>query len=235
MAQALGYSLQDREGREILPGIQGLKDIDSIDDSNRCKSLDDIEIIALSDVNNPLTGPEGATKIFGAQKGVNPDQFEEEDQWLSHYDALLSNHFKKEIGIQAGAGAAGGLGAGLLAFCRAEIKNGINEILQLISLEQKMKTADLVITGEGKMDSQSLKGKGPVGIAKLAKACGCPTISVVGSYEEDIAQIYEEGIDVVIPIIHRPMALEEAIKSVESNVLMTGQLIARILKLKKRL
>lgn len=234
MAKALGYSFKDKFGHEISVGLKGLEEIYTIDDTERLKGIDNVEIIALTDVTNPLTGSEGATTIFGPQKGIPIDKIDKVDLSMKNYEKILSKYRNKEIGKVPGAGAAGGLGAGLVAFCNAEIRDGIKEILKLISLEDKIKESDLIITGEGKLDSQSLKGKVPIGIAKLAQEYDCPIIAVVGSFSKNLNMVYDAGIDAVISIIPRPMTLEEALNDVKENVINTGETIARLLFMKRK-
>lgn len=227
MAQALGVSFKDKEGNEISSGVNGIKDLVSIDISGISSLAEKVKIRLLSDVTNPLTGKNGTINVYGPQKGILPEQIQELDSYMVHYGSLLHQVIGEDIANQPGAGAAGGLGAGLLAFCGAEFNQGIDEILHLLKVEQKIQDASLVITGEGRMDSQSANGKAPVGIAKLAKKYEKPVIAVVGGCEGDLTPVYEAGIDLVLSVLNRPMPLEEAILQVEDNVVATGETAIR--------
>lgn len=234
MAQALGISFKDSAGREIPRGAIGLKDVVSIDASKKNPALEEVSIKILSDVTNPLTGANGATAVYGPQKGITPESVEEVDSWLKNYGEVIHAELGVSIADQPGAGAAGGLGAGLLAFFHTEMYQGIEHILELLAVEEKIRNASLVITGEGKMDAQSINGKAPIGIARLAKKYGVPVIAVVGSRDNDLAPVYAEGIDLVLSVINRPMTLSEAIGEVEENLITAGETAIRAFLLKER-
>lgn len=234
MAQALGISFKDSAGREIPRGAIGLKDVVSIDASKKNPALEEVSIKILSDVTNPLTGANGATAVYGPQKGITPESVEEVDSWLKNYGEVIQAELGVSIADQPGAGAAGGLGAGLLAFFHTEMYQGIEHILELLAVEEKIRNASLVITGEGKMDAQSINGKAPIGIARLAKKYGVPVIAVVGSRDNDLAPVYAEGIDLVLSVINRPMTLSEAIGEVEENLITAGETAIRAFLLKER-
>lgn len=234
MAQALGISFKDSAGKEIPRGAIGLKDVVSIDASKKNPALEEVSIKILSDVTNPLTGANGATAVYGPQKGITPESVEEVDSWLKNYGEVIQAELGVSIADQPGAGAAGGLGAGLLAFFHTEMYQGIEHILELLAVEEKIRNASLVITGEGKMDAQSINGKAPIGIARLAKKYGVPVIAVVGSRDNDLAPVYAEGIDLVLSVINRPMTLSEAIGEVEENLITAGETAIRAFLLKER-
>lgn len=223
MAQALGVSFTDSKGQEIGQGAAGLKDISSIDVSNIDWRIHDVKITVLSDVSNPLCGDNGASYIYGPQKGASDDDVIRLDGLLNHYGEKIEEILGINILEKEGSGAAGGLGAGLMVFCEAQLYSGIEKVLEILKFEDELKNADLVITGEGSLDSQSLNGKAPIGIAKLAKKYQLPVIAIVGSSDDYLTPIYEMGIDLVIDIINRPMSLSQAIKDVEILITNTGE------------
>ncbi len=218
MAQALGVKFLDAKGQALSGNAQNLKAIAQIDLTKMKVNPKTIEIIILSDVNNPLCGENGAAKVFGPQKGAKTNQIKMLDEGLQHYAEKLKEVYNRDFASIPGAGAAGGLGAGLMAFLNAALKSGIDEILQLIEIEPAIQTADLVITGEGRIDGQSLSGKAPIGIARIAKRYGVPAIAIVGSQSLDIEAVYQEGIAGVFDIINQPLTLERAIQQTPTLV-----------------
>ena len=223
MAQALGVKFLDAKGQALSGNAQNLKAIAQIDLTKMKVNPKTIEIIILSDVNNPLCGENGAAKVFGPQKGAKANQIKILDEGLQHYAEKLKEVYNRDFASIPGAGAAGGLGAGLMAFLNAALKSGIDEILQLIEIEPAIQTADLVITGEGRIDGQSLSGKAPIGIAKIAKRYRVPTIAIVGSQTLDIEAVYQEGIAGVFDIINQPLTLEQAIQQTPELVEATAK------------
>lgn len=234
MLQALGVKLLDRSGNEIGSGLEELKRLDRIDATHIDPRIHTSRFTILSDVTNPLTGNNGATAVFGPQKGVKASDVEPFDRILKMYAEIVEKNRGKRWSTLPGAGAAGGLGFGLLAFCDAEMTSGIEKVLNLIKLEVALPQADLVITGEGKMDGQSIQGKAPIGIAKLAKKYNLPVIAIVGGRDDDVSEIYKEGIDLIIDIVNRPMSLTEAILNVESLLIEAGETAYRAFKLNKK-
>jgi len=209
MVQALGVKLLDREGREIGFGGGELKKIFRIDTKYLDNRLSETKVLIASDVSNPLCGPKGAARIYGPQKGATPEIIEELDKSLAHFAKLIKRDLNKDIKDIPGAGAAGGLGAGLMAFLNAELRPGIEIIIDVVKLEQAIKDADLVITGEGKIDSQTIYGKAPIGVAKIAKKYNVPVIAVAAIIEENAQFFREYGIDFLIKISEPPMSLTE--------------------------
>ena len=223
MAQALGVKFLDAKGQALSGNAQNLKAIAQIDLTKMKVNPKTIEIIILSDVNNPLCGENGAAKVFGPQKGAKANQIKILDEGLQHYAEKLKEVYNRDFASIPGAGAAGGLGAGLMAFFNATSKSGIDEILQLIKIEPAIQTADLVITGEGRIDGQSLSGKAPIGIAKIAKRYRVPTIAIVGSQSLDIEAVYQAGIAGVFDIINQPLTLEQAIQQTPELIEATAK------------
>ena len=160
----------DKDGEEIPCGLIGLSELASIDCSNMTDRLDGVEVIALTDVTSPLTGPDGAVCVFGPQKGIPADKTQLFDAWMARYAEILNATVNRSVDAVPGSGAAGGLGAALVAFCGARIQRGIETLLDLIGLEDAMDGVDLVITGEGRMDSQSAFGKAPIGRGQARQA-----------------------------------------------------------------
>lgn len=228
MAQALGVKFLDGKDQALSGNAQNLKAIAQIDLTKMKVNPKTIEIIILSDVNNPLCGENGAAKVFGPQKGAKANQIKILDEGLQHYAEKLKEVYNRDFASIPGAGAAGGLGAGLMAFLNATSKSGIDEILQLIEIEPAIQTADLVITGEGRIDGQSLSGKAPIGIAKIAKRYNVPTIALVGSQSLDIEAVYQTGIAGVFDIINQPMTLEQAIQQTPKLVKATAKNVISI-------
>ena len=210
MAQALGISFLDCDGKEIGFGGGELERIVKIDMSAKEKWLDEADITVMNDVTNPLCGPYGASAVYGPQKGASQEQVQRLDRGLQH----LADLVRREIGIDMsempGAGAAGGLGGGLAAFAGAKLQSGIDTVLEMADFEQKLQWADLVITGEGMIDSQSAYGKVISGIAQKAKLCGVPVAAIAGGISESPEEVYKIGISSMEPVVCRPMDLEEA-------------------------
>ncbi len=223
MAKSLGVKFLDAKGELIPCGLIGLKDLARIDCSGLDPRVYECEFILLTDVTNPLVGENGALYVYGPQKGVDTDELEQLDLWMKSYAAMLEASTGVPVRDMPGAGAAGGLGAALAAFCRARVERGIEYVLDAIGLSEAIATADFVITGEGRMDAQSVNGKAPVGVARRAREHGKPVIAIVGSRAEDLDGIYDEGIDLVIPTAVAPMTLEECIAGTERLVPIAGE------------
>lgn len=222
LVTALGAKPLDKNNNPIRDGALGLEDVCEIDIFNLDKRLKSVEIFLLSDVTNPLCGKTGATYIYGPQKGIEVKDLELVDSWMKNYGKLLQELFKYDVSIVPGAGAAGGLGAALIAFANAKMNKGIEKILEMIDIETKMQKSDIVFTGEGKMDIQSKYGKAPIGIAKLAKKYNLPVVAIVGSVENSAIDNVSQEIDLILNIINEPMSLEKAMDNVESLVETTA-------------
>ncbi len=248
MLQALGARLVDGCGCNIAPGLAGLEQVASVDLAPALQALDGARIVVLSDVENPLVGRRGALAVFGGQKGLPTGDVEalgRYDVWMVGYGRLLdtaiaearaqgllrvpegARTFGSVLGVP-GAGAAGGLGAALLAL-GAELRSGVETVLDLIGFDEHVRDVDLVITGEGNMDEQSAAGKAPVGVARRAKRYGKPVVAVVGGRADNLDAVYGRGIDLVLPVCRKPMGLELALDPQEAttNLICAGEAAAR--------
>lgn len=248
MLQALGARLVDDRGCNIALGLTGLEHVASIDLAPALRALNGARVVVLSDVENPLVGRRGALAVFGGQKGLPTDDVEAlggYDDWMVGYGRLLdtaiaearaqgllrvpegARTFGSVLGVP-GAGAAGGLGAALLAL-GAELHSGVETVLDLIGFDERVRDVDLVITGEGNMDEQSAAGKAPVGVARRAKRYGKPVVAVVGGRADNLDAVYGQGIDLVLPICRKPMDLEQALDPQEAttNLICASEAVAR--------
>lgn len=248
MLQALGAHLVDECGCNIAPGLAGLEHVAGIDLAPALRVLNGTRVVVLSDVENPLVGRRGALAVFGGQKGLPTDDAEalrRYDSWMVGYGRLLdaaitgaraqgllrvpegARTFGSVLGVP-GAGAAGGLGAALLAL-GAELRSGVETVLDLIGFDERVRDVDLVITGEGNMDEQSAAGKAPVGVARRAKRYGKPVVAVVGGRADNLDAVYGQGVDLVLPVCRRPMPLDQALDPQEAttNLICAGEAAAR--------
>ncbi|MBS5058557.1 MAG: tRNA adenosine(34) deaminase TadA [Collinsella sp.] len=248
MLQALGAHLVDECGRNIAPGLAGLEHVTSIDLAPALRALSGARVVVLSDVENPLVGRRGALAVFGGQKGLPTDDaaaLSRYDSWMVGYGRLLdaaitgvraqgllrvpegARTFGSVLGVP-GAGAAGGLGAALLAL-GAELRSGVETVLDLVGFDERVRDVDLVITGEGNMDEQSAAGKAPVGVARRAKRCGKSVVAVVGGRADNLDVVYEQGVDLVLPVCRKPMDLDRAlgVQEATTNLICAGEAAAR--------
>lgn len=231
MIQRLGGKLLDAEGKQIPYGGVALSKLQTIDLLELDARLSDIEIEVACDVNNPLTGPGGASYIYGPQKGADEEQIKELDQNLKHFAEIIRKDLDIDIEKEPGAGAAGGVGGALLAFLGAELRSGGELITEWLALEDIIKDVDLVITGEGGINHQTVYGKTPVIVSKLAKKYQIPVIALAGSISEGYEKVYEHGIDVIFSVLSEVTDLKEALKTAPQNVERTAENIARTLKI----
>ena len=231
MVKALGGKFINKEGIELTEGGGALGELSSIDLTNFDKRISNCKIVAACDVTNKLTGENGASFVYGAQKGGSKEQLGFLDKNLQHYAAIIRNHLGIEIENINGAGAGGGMGAGLIAFLNAELKSGIDLILETLEIKKHIKNIDLIITGEGEIDKQTLQGKTILGIAALAKEYYVPVIAITGKIGDNIDEIYKLGITSIFSIVNKPMKLEEAINDVEYLIQSCIETIIRTIKL----
>ncbi len=210
MAQALGVRLLDGDGRELPRGGAALSGLQRIDPSGLDTRVRESRFLVACDVNNSLTGPEGASAIYGPQKGATPDMVERLDAALGHFAEVALRDLGADVNDIPGAGAAGGLGGGLIAFLGAELGTGVDIVLDVVGLDGQLEGADLVITGEGCLDHQTVYNKAPIGVASLAKARGIPVVAISGSLGERYREVHHHGIEAVAAITCYPMSIDEA-------------------------
>ncbi|PWW31960.1 glycerate kinase [Cytobacillus oceanisediminis] len=232
MVQALGGRLLDEAGHDIGPGGGSLSKLALVDLTELDTRLKDVHIEVACDVDNPLTGPRGASAIFGPQKGATPEMVELLDQNLAHFADVVEKELGRSFRNLEGAGAAGGLGASLLAFLNADLKRGIDIVLHAVNFEAEVQDADLVITGEGRIDSQTIYGKTPIGVAKAAKKYGVSVIGLAGSLSDDSHVVLEHGIDALFSIVpgviihseafeHAAVYMERSARNIAATIKMT--------------
>lgn len=212
MLQALGFGFLNARGDQVSFGAKGLSELETITDIHVMKELKECRFEIACDVTNPLCGEQGCSAVYGPQKGADLSLVKEMDQWLEHYALLAGNMVPKADPKQSGTGAAGGLGFAFLTFTNAVLKSGIKIVLEETQLETYIKEADLVITGEGRLDGQTAMGKAPIGVAELAKKYGKPVLAFAGCVTEDAAECNKYGIDAYFPILREVLTLEEAMK-----------------------
>lgn len=233
MVQSLGGKLLDEDGEQIPYGGASLDKLTTIDLSALDTRLKRTKIEVACDVNNPLTGLNGASYVYGPQKGADEEEVKELDQNLKHFSEVIHQGLGTNIENEPGAGAAGGVGGAMLAFLGAELRKGGELIVEMLGLEETIKTADLVITGEGEINHQTIFGKTPIVVAKTAEKYGIPVIALVGSISEGYKEVYENGIDAVFSILPEVTDLEEALNNAYRNVEQTARDVAAVLALSK--
>lgn len=231
MLQALGYEFLNQEGDPVGEGAKALSQIQIVQKKKDAISLEHCQIEVVCDVNNPLCGKNGATYIFGPQKGVKIEERETIDRAMSHFADVTESFLGVEQREIKGAGAAGGLGFALVAYLQATLRSGIDFVLEAVNLEEVLQGADLVVTGEGRLDYQTAMGKAPIGVAKLAKKHGIKVIAFAGSVTKDARICNEKGIDAYFPIIRGITTLEEATKkeNAKENLKATAEQVFRLL------
>jgi glycerate 2-kinase len=229
MARAMGARFTDENGHDLPPGGEYLGKLHKIELSGLPDKMP--EIMVACDVSNPLTGPSGASAVYGPQKGASPEMVRLLDRNLKHFARIIREQTGIDMETIPGAGAAGGLGGGLMAFCHAHLMSGFTLFAETIGLEKRIAETDLVITGEGCMDSQTLQGKAPFGVAMLAKKYRKPVIGVAGTLGSGYEELYKNGFDLLLSIISKPVLLEEALSKAPELLIATGFQIGKILKL----
>lgn len=232
MLQALGFSFTDKTGREVPFGAAGIKDIESINCRNALPELKECSFNIACDVNNPLCGERGCSAVYAKQKGANEEMIRNMDIWLSDFADKVKAFNPLSDKNRSGAGAAGGLGFAFLSFLKGRLISGIDLILEEIHIEEKVKEADFVITGEGRIDAQTLMGKAPGGIAAAAKKYGKTVIGLAGAVTKDAVLCNGKGIDAFFPVLRGVSTLEEALKkeNAYSNTADTAEQIFRLIK-----
>lgn len=231
MLAALGVRFINDKGEVIDPSGGTLHSIVAIDFSQMDPRLKGVKIEAACDVDNPLVGMQGASFVFGRQKGANVEMMKELDENLKHYANILKRYVSSDVSEIPGAGAAGGMGAAVISVLKGDLRKGIEIVLDYTNFDKHIEDADLIITGEGRIDEQTAYGKAPVGVAGRAKRFSVPVIAIGGSVSSDYSAVYEKGIDAVFSITTRPMTLEEAYRVAEENIEMTTKNIATVWKI----
>lgn len=230
MLQALGYGFLNKDGQQVPFGAIGLKELETITDTYVLPELAECEFKIACDVTNPLCGENGCSAVYGPQKGANPSMIMEMDKWLRYYAALAREKFPKADLNEPGTGAAGGLGFAFLTFTNAVLESGIKIVLEETKLEFYVKEADVVVTGEGRLDFQTAMGKAPVGVAGLAKKFDIPVLAFAGSVTKDATECNKNGIDAFFPILRGISTLEEAMKpeNAKQNLIDTAEQAFRL-------
>jgi len=228
VAQALGARLLDSEGRPIAFGGAALADLERIDIATMDPRLADCDILLACDVDNPLCGPNGASCVYGPQKGASQEMVAQLDSALAHYADIIERDLGINIRDVPGAGAAGGLGAGLMVFLKARLQPGVDVIIQATGLVEHLRDASLVFTGEGRIDSQTACGKTPVGVARKAKEFGLPVIAIAGEIGDGYQVVYEQGIDTVFSIAPGPISFSQSLSIAEA---LTADIAERAVRL----
>lgn len=227
MAQALGVKFLNQDNKEIGFGGRYLDEIANIDMNDLDPRIKDVNIKVACDVDNPLFGPEGAAYIYGPQKGADSKMVKDLDKKLRHFNEAVKKDLGQNVNKIPGAGAAGGLGAGLVAFLEADLKKGIDIILDTVNFDDQLQGVDLVITGEGRLDGQSIFGKTPIGVAKRAKKQNIPVIAIAGSLGKGVEKVLDQGIDSYFSIIDRPDTLDSIIRRTNELLIQTSEQIIR--------
>lgn len=231
MAQALGVKFYDKDNNLLGKGGGILGKLFKIDMSNINPLLKDVEFIVASDVTNPLCGEKGASAVFGPQKGATSEMVKQLDSNLKHYASVIKTQLGKDVASIPGAGAAGGLGAGLMAFTNSTMEKGINIVTHYSGLNEKLKGADFCFTGEGGIDFQTKFGKTPFGVAQIAKNQNIPVIVLAGTLGKNIEELYPEGIDAIFGIIPTAAKIEDLLTNGFKNIERTSENIARLIKI----
>ena len=228
MAQALGAHLLNATGRDLPFGGAALAGLERIDASGLDPRLKNVELDVACDVTNPLLGEKGASAVFGPQKGATPETVKQLDAALAHYADILQRDLGKDVRNEPGAGAAGGLGAGLMAFLGARLRRGIEIVIDAVNLRERMKGCDLVLTGEGAMDRQTVFGKTAIGVAKVAQSLGIPVIAIVGGIGDGAEEVMSHGILAYFSIVNRPMTLEAAMANAPALTESCAEQVMRV-------
>jgi len=226
--QALGVRLLDGQGQALAPGGAALASLASLDLTDLHPRLAAVEVVIAADVDNPLCGPQGASQIFGPQKGASPEQVRELDAALAHFATVTAATLGRDVSEQPGAGAAGGVGFAALAFLQATFRPGIEVVAELVGLEEALQGADLAVTGEGRLDGQTLRGKTPAGVLRLAQRHGVPVVAVAGSLGEGYDALYQQGLAAAFSLVPGPLSLEEALAQAEGLLERTARDIGRL-------
>ncbi|WP_454252927.1 glycerate kinase [Pseudomonas sp. Marseille-Q7302] len=228
LLQALGARLLDAQGQALAPGGAALANLASIDLADLHPRLAEVAVVIAADVDNPLCGPQGASHVFGPQKGASPEQVQELDGALAHFATITAATLGRDVRERPGAGAAGGVGFAALAFLGATFRPGIEVVADLVGLKEALTGADLALTGEGRLDGQTLRGKTPAGVLRLAQRQGVPVVAVAGSLGEGYDALYEQGLTAAFSLVSGPLSLDEALAQAEVLLERTARDIGRL-------
>lgn len=233
MLQALGFGMLDKNGRQVSPGAAGLSELAMICDNNVIPELKECTFRIACDVTNPLCGEHGSSAVYGPQKGATPEMVKVMDFWLEKYARLSAEKYQKADSEYPGAGAAGGLGFAFLTYTNAALESGIRIVLEETKLEHYVKDADFVVTGEGRLDGQTVFGKAPVGVAAIAKKYGKPVVAFAGSVTKDAVSCNEHGIDAFFPVLRGVQTLPEAMEpeNARENLVAVTEQVFRLIRL----
>ena len=229
LAAALGARFLDSSGNPLAPGGSALARLDRIVVDGLHPALEEATVIAATDVTNPLCGPDGASAVFGPQKGANPDMVQELDAALGNYATVVARDLGRDVSEQPGAGAAGGLGAGLIAFTGATLQSGIDMVCEVIDFDSLLTGADLVITGEGRADRSTIFNKAPVGVARHAQAHGVPTVLLAGGLGLGHEELYGHGLASIVCIADRPMSFDVSLSRTAELLESTAERTMRLI------
>ena len=234
MLQALGYGILDKDGNQVPFGAKGIKEVVTITDDQVIPELKDCSFRIACDVTNPLCGERGCSAVYGPQKGATPEMIKDMDAWLSDYAKIVSAKYEKADAEYPGTGAAGGMGFAFLAYTNAVLESGIKIILEETKLEDYVKDADIVITGEGRLDGQTAFGKAPIGVAKIAKKFDKTVLAFAGAVTKDAVVCNEHGIDAFFPILRRIQTLQEAMtpEIARDNMVTTVEQVFRLINVR---
>lgn len=235
MLQALGVRLLDGDGRDIGPGGGELARLARIDAGAIDARVRASDFRIACDVDNPLVGPQGASAIFGPQKGATPAMVAQLDANLKHYADIIQRDLGRDVAAMPGAGAGGGIAAAMVVFLNGRLRPGVEIVLDAVGLDAAVRDADLVVTGEGRIDGQTVQGKTPVGVARVARAHGKPVIAIGGSLAPDAAAVHDHGIEAVFAAVRRPCSVEQALAAGEENLRQAARNVAAALDLGARL
>lgn len=235
MLQALGYGMLDKDGKQVPFGAKGLKELETITDDQVIPELKECTFRVACDVTNPLCGETGCSAIFGPQKGATPSMISQMDQWLGAYAALTADKYEKADAKYPGTGAAGGMGFAFLAYTNAVLESGIKIVLEETKLEEYVKDADIVVTGEGRLDGQTVFGKAPIGVAGIAKKYNKMVLAFSGCVTDDAVECNDHGIDAFFPILRKICTLQEAMDgaNARANMIATVEQVFRLINVRK--
>lgn len=235
MLQALGYGMLDKDGKQVPFGAKGLKELETITDDQVIPELKECTFRVACDVTNPLCGEKGCSAIFGPQKGATPSMILQMDQWLGAYAALTADKYEKADAKYPGTGAAGGMGFAFLAYTNAVLESGIKIVLEETKLEEYVKDADIIVTGEGRLDGQTVFGKAPIGVAGIAKKYNKMVLAFSGCVTDDAVACNDHGIDAFFPILRKVCTLQEAMDgaNARANMIATVEQVFRLINVRK--